>query len=55
MRGSFLFLFYIFIIISTRLIALVRPFYTWIFIMLNNNLLVSTFIMEVYGSYEHLP
>ena len=32
-----------------------RPPYTWIFIVLDDNLLVGTFITEVYGSYEHLP
>ena len=32
-----------------------RPPYTWIFIMLNNNLLVSTFTTEMYGPYKHLP
>ena len=31
-----------------------RPSYTWIFIVLNDSLLVSTFTMEVYGPYEHL-
>ena len=41
--------------ISTGLIVLMRPSYTWIFIMLDNDFLVGTFATEVYGSYEHLP
>ena len=36
------------------LIALMRPLYTWIFIILDNNFLVGMFITEVYGLYEHL-
>ena len=31
-----------------------RPLYTWIFIMLNNNLLVGMFTTEVYGPCEYL-
>ena len=34
---------------------LVRPFYIWIFIILNNNFLVGMFTLEVYGSYKYLP
>ena len=37
------------------LIALMRPPCTWIFIILDNNLLVSTFTSEVYGLYKYLP
>ena len=32
-----------------------RPLYIWIFIMLNNNLLISIFTTEMYGPYEYLP
>ena len=35
-------------------IVLMRPLYTWIFIMLDNNLFVGTFTTEVYGPYEYL-
>ena len=31
------------------------PFYTWIFIVLDDNLLVGTFASEVYGPCKHLP
>ena len=41
--------------ISTGLIALMRPPYTWIFIVLDDNFLVSTFATEVYGPYKYLP
>ena len=42
-------------VISTGLIALVQPPHTWIFIVLDDNLLVSTSATEVYGPCEHLP
>ena len=32
-----------------------RPPYTWIFIIFNNNFLIGMFITEVYGPYEYLP
>ena len=32
-----------------------RPPYTWIFIVLDDNLLVSTFTTEVYNPYKYLP
>ena len=32
-----------------------RPFYTWIFIVLDDNLLVGMFTTEVYGPYKYLP
>ena len=35
--------------------VLIRPFYTWIFIMLDNNFLVGIFITEMYDPYEYLP
>ena len=40
--------------ISTGFIVLVRPLYIWIFIVLDDNFFVGTFVMEVYGLCEYL-
>ena len=49
-----LLLFFIFIVISIGFIVLVRPLYTWIFIVLDDNFLVGMFATEVYGPCEYL-
>ena len=35
--------------------VLMRPPYTWIFIVLNDNFLVGIFTSEVYGPCKYLP